>query len=1130
MSTTTTTTTPNLNLNPNHNHSHTTANNKNSEIHDRISSNFNAINKGGLDNNTSEELNFIIKQEANGNSINNTSNNTTTTSANNSIRNLKKPININNIDNQNNIVNTESYSSINTQLINSITPSSAIANNNNNNNNNNDNDDTEDDIEDNYRDAKITLDEITDKVLTENLELRKSFEKNLNYNNNYKNELETPRSVSYINDNSKIEKILPSIPITDDTIDNNNNDNNNNNNNNQADITLTSSLSELNFNDSELELDEKIPELKDRTSPLMKLLTLNSSQLLTNKKLLELKELAEVLYLGNLTKIDRKYYLTFLSGGNINNFSNNFTDFEITIIRYLYMTFYRWKYSLLSSLRLLCDRLFFRGESQHIDIIIDCFSESWFHVYGNTHQKNQESVFGSTNGVYLVSYALILLNTDLHTAEIEKKKRIDKNSFIKNTITALNQNKVRLRSTIKVTKELKSFYEDLSINELKLDKALNSNFNEDELTPLISTNSYNHHHHFRSSKSIRNNNRNGIPPNIPTSSAASVTTSISTVTATANGDTSTLNTNIVETPTNESFQQLPNNNNLPQNNVTSSPSIKSSNNPLSILANRRKSSSSRGFPRPSIDRESIYSNDSRHTNTTSVYNYNNGNGNGNIAPSVHSTTSFGFTKALLNDRKFSNGNSSRHNNQASTTDVQSKYSFQESKINRLSVVLDENDSFDFQSAIDTGATMGDTNNEDDDDEDGLIDSDNEFVIKEKGDLELELQGPPWVKEGLLYTIIPEEDIINVKSNQTLSNASILTKTRSNVSSAKSTFHWFTSLRSSSGSSNSSNSSTSSSSNSKKNWNHLFVVVSKGELRIFSFDDQASFANFEETVGGGNWYDNANTVASYNLCSCFAQVINSKSKAYRNITNNHGDPVQSHKKTGYETYWCLTLPLDDSAKLSAQSQVVFCSGTREIAQEYVDTCNFWSARSSAIPSEDVISSIEYGWTEKFLNMINSNNMDSSLQVIEYLKKTKIGKWTPLSPSLAPASYQIIQQLKLLNNYYDDLNEKVKNHSNSLESLHKLDQIYKNKMINNSSNHHHYQSRSIFSRSKNSSIDKDTIKLNQIANNNYKQIKLNYENRSIFLENEQLRFKGYINSLTSAIEIRNEKLSNIDENDN
>ncbi|GMF85818.1 unnamed protein product [[Candida] boidinii] len=131
-----------------------------------------------------------------------------------------------------------------------------------------------------------------------------------------------------------------------------------------------------------------------------------------------------------------------------------------------------------------------------------------------------------------------------------------------------------------------------------------------------------------------------------------------------------------------------------------------------------------------------------------MYNYQMGAGANTIAPSVNSNASFGFTKALLNDRKFSNKNQSTGN------DVQSKYSFQESKINRLSVVLDENDSFEFQSAIDTGATMGENtnnndndNDDDDDEEDGAIDSDNEFVIKEKGDLELELQGPPWVKEA-----------------------------------------------------------------------------------------------------------------------------------------------------------------------------------------------------------------------------------------------------------------------------------------------------------------------------------------------------------------------------------------------
>ncbi|KIY71151.1 hypothetical protein CYLTODRAFT_408393 [Cylindrobasidium torrendii FP15055 ss-10] len=73
-------------------------------------------------------------------------------------------------------------------------------------------------------------------------------------------------------------------------------------------------------------------------------------------------------------------------------------------------------------------QLFLKGETQQVDRILDEFSRRYW-------ECNPTCVFGSANIVHAVVYSLLLLNTDLHIADLVN--RMSKNQFVRNTLTAI---------------------------------------------------------------------------------------------------------------------------------------------------------------------------------------------------------------------------------------------------------------------------------------------------------------------------------------------------------------------------------------------------------------------------------------------------------------------------------------------------------------------------------------------------------------------------------------------------------------------------------------------------------------------------------------------------------------------
>ncbi|KAK4150994.1 hypothetical protein C8A00DRAFT_17554 [Chaetomidium leptoderma] len=96
-----------------------------------------------------------------------------------------------------------------------------------------------------------------------------------------------------------------------------------------------------------------------------------------------------------------------------------------------YMELYDFEnQSVVASLRQVCQRLLLRAETQQVDRILVAFSKRWCDC-------NPSHGFKSTDVIHTICYSIILLNTDLHMADIDHK--MTRSQFIKNTMTTIRQ-------------------------------------------------------------------------------------------------------------------------------------------------------------------------------------------------------------------------------------------------------------------------------------------------------------------------------------------------------------------------------------------------------------------------------------------------------------------------------------------------------------------------------------------------------------------------------------------------------------------------------------------------------------------------------------------------------------------
>ena len=122
---------------------------------------------------------------------------------------------------------------------------------------------------------------------------------------------------------------------------------------------------------------------------------------------------------------------------------------ERALVRKAYMDLFDWtEINILSALRGFCGKLILKGETQQVDRILDAFSTRWCqcnlnHGFKATGKlsiipfKGGRSNHTFPDVVHTICYSIILLNTDLHLAEIEQK--MTRGQFIKNTMPTIRR-------------------------------------------------------------------------------------------------------------------------------------------------------------------------------------------------------------------------------------------------------------------------------------------------------------------------------------------------------------------------------------------------------------------------------------------------------------------------------------------------------------------------------------------------------------------------------------------------------------------------------------------------------------------------------------------------------------------
>ncbi|KPI44394.1 PH and SEC7 domain-containing protein [Cyphellophora attinorum] len=102
---------------------------------------------------------------------------------------------------------------------------------------------------------------------------------------------------------------------------------------------------------------------------------------------------------------------------------------EREVVRTAFMDLFDFKHcNILASLRKLCDRIVLRGETQQMDRLLFAFSHRWC-ACNDTHG------FKSLDVVHTICYSILLLNTDLHLADIGSK--MTKGQFVRNALPTI---------------------------------------------------------------------------------------------------------------------------------------------------------------------------------------------------------------------------------------------------------------------------------------------------------------------------------------------------------------------------------------------------------------------------------------------------------------------------------------------------------------------------------------------------------------------------------------------------------------------------------------------------------------------------------------------------------------------
>ena len=142
----------------------------------------------------------------------------------------------------------------------------------------------------------------------------------------------------------------------------------------------------------------------------------------------------------------------------------------------------------------------------------------------------------------------------------------------------------------------------------------------------------------------------------------------------------------------------------------------------------------------------------------------------------------------------------------------------------------------------------------------------------------------------------------------------------------------------------------------RNWTECFAVVERGSMKLFAFNTKTTsarqkFAHGKQgpaVVGGGNWTANAEALDAFPLRQTIASAL----------------PEPGYSKSRPHV-WALSLPTG--------AVHLFHVGTADIVREFVSTVNYWAARLSKEPLTGGVSNVEYGWGEGILSQVSDGQL-------------------------------------------------------------------------------------------------------------------------------------------------------------
>ncbi|WWC87292.1 uncharacterized protein L201_002180 [Kwoniella dendrophila CBS 6074] len=647
-----------------------------------------------------------------------------------------------------------------------------------------------------------------------------------------------------------------------------------------------------------------------------------------------------------------------------------------------YMQYFDMKgQTLVDSFRDLCQKLHLKAESQEIDRILEAFSARYFECNGNT-------VFGTPGVVHTVTAAMLMLNTDLHIAELNK--HMSRTDFVRNAMRAIHES---------MPSGDRSSTPDLIRDD---SSSIRPGFGSNaSMAPSLNT-------------SVRSKNP-ANPPSTQRSASAPVivhahghagptrTDSLSSIGTNGLVDTKTRGSSTtVSSFTYNKAWELEAENALREIFA----SVKADRILLPISGNQTSSSN---------NRQSMISISS--------------NGPFERGKSVRSPSD----RVNVLKRGSIRGMQGLLNNPYG-----SQWSASDGRLSPTpSYATSINEGLgSFAPTLGFASNLSHTVIREHDDEVRSIDSNtSDDTTEDMDDDELALLGAPWAKEGLLSRKL----------------------------------YWESTNK-----------------RAKKNdWKQFFVVISKGELYMFTFGEKGGNGGFMGgSVGGGNWLENANANGQISLMHTMSVAL---------------------PKPGYNANrpYCFSLatPTGETS--------FFQAGTEDLVMEWVSACNYWAARRSRQPLQGGVSNMEYGWNriplpgeerekereqEDDRASIKSSRSNLSKLGGTYGKRTLgsisssmndkiyINDWKPPPPATMPSPLDEESQLDALQNYVRSLVDELEQHKSIEEPMNKL-----------------YTPGS-----------KDLIKARE-----------NWKAKSHYIHTEIFKYETYVESLRNAISLRVKK---------